>query len=61
LSVLGTTPKTNTLRDDILLDYKIDHAEFENLWNNLEQMTKEKKDVKRNNKNMAIMSSHIEN
>jgi len=58
--VLGTTPKTNTLRDDIILDYKIDHNEFENLWNNLEQITKEKKDTKRNSNNLTFMASHIE-
>jgi len=58
--VLGTTPKTNTLRDDIILDYKIDHNEFENLWNNLEQITKEKKDTKRNTNNLTFMASHIE-
>lgn len=58
--MLGTTPKTNTLRDDIILDYKIDHNEFENLWNNLEQITKEKKDTKRNTNNLTFMASHIE-
>jgi DNA repair ATPase RecN len=60
ISVLGTAPKTNTLRDDITMDYKIDHNEFENLWNNLEQITKEKKDTKKQVKNITFMSSHIE-